>query len=367
MPDIIVLDDDFKPLLPVVDAYSSLQWIRRYYRTGEFELHAPVEFCEVLKAGAYVHRADASETGIIEDFAYELNDQGEESVTVKGRFLNALLDGRVIARTRNVSGNAEAVLRTLLNTHAINPTDTLRKIENLILGPLSGVGGSVNTQVTGDSLMEYFDKLCLEQEISCLLRYDFLQGKLIFEVWQGLNRSASQSANNQAIFSRDYENISGESYQRKDADYKNFAYVAGAGEGATRIIEPVEQVSSGERRREMYVDARDLQPKDDDGNDITTTAYRAILHQRGLEKLKEQAIVINVDTSINQFGNLVYKQDFDLGDLCTVINPRIGYQVDQRITEIREIYEGGAATIEAVFGTEKMNIKKYIDRRFKNA
>jgi hypothetical protein len=367
MPDIIMLDDDFKPLLPVVDAYSSLQWIRRYYRAGEFDLHAPVEFCDVFKAGAYVHRADATETGIIEDFAYELNDQGKEGVTVKGRFLNALLDDRVVERLRNVSGNAEAVLRSLVTAYAISPTDTSRKINKLILGAISGVGGSLDTQVTGDSLMVYMDKLSLEQEISYLLRYDFLQDKLIFDVWQGVDRSSGQTANNRAIFSRDYENISGENYQRKITDYKNFAYVAGAGEGSDRIVETVNQVPSGERRRELYVDARDLQPKNDAGNDITETAYRAILRQRGLEKLKEQAVVTNIDTSINRFGNLEYKRDFDLGDFCTVINPRVGYQVDQRITEIREIYENGTTMIEAVFGAEKMTIKQYIDRRFKNA
>lgn len=368
MPDIIVLNDDFKPLLPVVDAYSSLQWIRRYYRVGEFELHAPVEFCDVLKAGFYVHRADAIETGIIDDdFSYEMNDQGEESVIVKGRFLNALLGDRVVERTRNLSGNAEAVLRSLVNAYVINPTDTARKIDKLILGTLNGVGSKVNTQVTGDSLMEYMYKLCLEQEISWLVRHDFLQDKLIFDVWQGLNRSVGQTINNQAIFSRDYENISGESYRLKKDDYKNFAYVAGAGDGAARIVETVNVMQSGERRRELYVDARDLQQKDDAGNSITETAYRAILRQRGLEKLKEHTIVENIDTAINQFGNLEYKKDFDLGDLCTVINPRIGYQVDQRITEVREIYEGGAKKIEAVFGAEKMTIKQYIDRRFKNA
>lgn len=367
MRDVIILDGNFKPMLPVVDAYSSLQWTRRYYECGEFELHAPVEFCDLLKNGQYVYRNDAIETGLIEEFGYSLKDGGEENVFVKGRFLNALLDGRVIARTRNVSGNAEAVLRNLLNAHAINPTDTSRKIENLILGPLSGVGGSVNTQVTGDSLMEYFDKLSLEQELSYLLRYDFLQGKLVFDVWQGFDRTDGQTVNTMAVFSRDFENISEESYQRRDADYKNFAYVAGTGEGTARIVEIVNQVPSGERRREMYVDAHDLQPKDDDGNDITTTAYRAILYQRGLEKLKEQVVVENIDTAINQFGNLEYKQDFDLGDLCTIINPRIGYQTKQRITEVREIFEKGCTQIEAVFGTEKMTIKNILTGGLKMA
>ena len=366
MPDITVLDANYHPMLPIVDTYSSLQWIRRYYRVGEFELHAPILFCDVLKAGAYVHRADAAETGIIENFSYALSNTGEEEVIIKGRFLNTLLDDRVVEVSKNISGNAETVLRSLVTAYAINPTDTSRKINNLILGPVNGVGSSVNTQVTGDSIMVYADKLCLEQEISHMLQYDFLQGKLVFSVWQGLNRSSGQSVNTMAIFSREFENISGESYERKDADYKNVAYVAGADTGTNRIVETVNIMQSGERRRELYVDARDLQQKDDAGNPITDTAYRGILRQRGLEKLKERPISENVDTAINQFGNLIYKQDFDLGDLCTIINPRVGYQVDQRMTEIREIYEKNATKIEPVFGTEKLTIKQYVDRRIKN-
>lgn len=369
MPDIIILDSNFAPMLPVVDAYSSLQWTRKYYECGTFELHAPIDFCDVLKNGRYAYRNDAEETGIIEEFGYESDENGQESVYVKGRFLNALLAGRVIESTRNISGVAGMVIYNLASAYAAYPSDTSRAIAKLTLGPVSSamIGGNVNTQITGDTLMECMYKLCLEQEITFSIIYSFVYDELTFRPWHGLNRTQNQSVNNIAIFSRDYENISGERYQRNDASFKNIAYVAGAGEGADRIIEIVNIMQTGEGRREMYVDARDLQQKDDDGNAITEAAYRLILRQRGLEKLAEQVVTESIDTTINQFGNLVYKQDFDLGDKCIIQNLRIGYQVEQRITEVREVYEGGSTKIEAVFGTENITIKQYIDRRFKNA
>ncbi len=365
MPDMIIMDGNFYPMLPVVDAYSSLQWTRRYYECGEFELHAPVEFCDLLKNGQYVYRNDAIETGLIEEFGYSLKDGGEENVFVKGRFLNTLLDSRVIENTKNVSGNAETVMRQLVDCYAIHPQDTSRVIEKLVLGNLNGVGASISGQVLGDSLKEYFDSICLEQDISYRIGYDPVLDKLFFSVWQGLDRSDGQTENNLAVFSRDFENICSESYVHNIEKSKNFAYVAG-GEDDNPVMVTVSTQNPGEARREAYINAGSIKQKDDNGNPISDTQYRALLRQYGLEKLSEMQIAENVDTVIHPYGNLEYKKDFDLGDLCIVQNARIGYQTKQRITEVREIFENGCTQIEAVFGTEKMTIKKYIDRRLKN-
>lgn len=365
MQDVIILDGGFSPMLPVVDVYSSLQWTRKYYECGDFELHAPIAFCDVLRNGKYVHRGDAEETGMIEEFGYDLNSGGEESVYVKGRFLNALLENRVADTMKTVRGSAEVVMRTLVDAYAINPADSARRIEKLEMGALKGIGAYVEAQLQGEDLHTYFEQLCAEQELSFLVRYDFYGDKLIFDVWQGKDRSDTQTENSMAVFSREFENISSESYVLNLEKYKNFAYVAG-GEDDAPVIETVSVMAAGEERREMYVDAGNVKQKDDSGDPISEADYRALLRQRGLEKLKEQGAAESVDTEIHPYGNLAYKKDFDLGDLCIVQNPRIGYQAAQRITEVKETYENGSARIDAVFGTEKMTIKKYIDRRTKN-
>lgn len=107
-----------------------------------------------------------------------------------------------------------------------------------------------------------------------------------------------------------------------DACYKNFAYVAGEGEGSARVIVEVDLRSSAdEERREVYVDARDLQStyQDDAGDEHTYTAdqYRALLRQRGLEKLAEYQKIETVNGDVDPNANLTYGVDFDLGDLCT--------------------------------------------------
>ena len=156
-------------------------------------------------------------------------------------------------------------------------------------------------------------------------------------------------------------------YNRCGASYKNYAYVAGAGEGAARIVVEVDmRTVPDEERKEIFVDARDLQQQDSNGNPIPLDVYKAQLVQRGREKLAEYRIVETVESGIDPFANLVYKKDFDLGDYCTYINTEINVETDKRITEVMETYEGGATEIAVTFGTNEVStIRQLIKREVK--
>ena len=96
--------------------------------------------------------------------------------------------------------------------------------------------------------------------------------------------------------------------------------MAGAGEGMDRVTVPVDMVPPGGQRQEIWVDARDLQPEDAEGNAIPLEDYKAQLVQRGREKLAGYPLVESVEACIDPDANLAYRKDFDLGDLCTYIN-----------------------------------------------
>ena len=201
------------------------------------------------------------------------------------------------------------------------------------------------------------------REISHRVRYDYLTNDLAFEVWQGKDRRDHQTENSWAIFSNSFYNIRNVTYNRNSSSYKNFAYVAGAGEGSERIIVAVDLRQTGEERRELWVDARDLQQGDGDGKSISREAYRAMLEQRGREKLAEYRKVETVNSGIDPNANLVYKKDFDLGDYCTYINTEIGIETEKRITEIMETYEGGTMEVAVTFGTDEINTVQQLIRR----
>ena len=157
-------------------------------------------------------------------------------------------------------------------------------------------------------------------------------------------------------------------YNRDVSSFKNFAYVAGEGEGSARTVVTVDmRTSSEEERRELYVDARDLQSTytDDDGNERTYSAsqYKQMLRQRGLEKLAEYEVLEVVNSDVDPNANLVYGVDFDLGDLCTYRYTDVNIECTKRITEIQEVFEGSKHTLSVVFGAEgTTSITKLIKR-----
>lgn len=359
---LIVLDENFDTL-GSISLFRTLIWVRRYEKLGYFELYVSRDFFEVLNSGKYLYRNDADELGVIDEVNYAQDENGGREAYAKGNFAEILLADRVIASTVTLNGNIEIAMRQLVMQAAITPADRDRAIRHLRLGELSGISGTLDIQATGDNLSEKLYEIGNTQEVSHRVRYDYLTNDLAFEVWQGKDRRDSQDVNSWAIFSNSFYNIRNVVYNRNSSSYKNFAYVAGAGEGSDRVIVTVDLMQTGEERKELWVDARDLQQDDGNGNKISLTVYQEQLMQRGLEKLAEYRKVETVNSGIDPNANLIYKKDFDLGDYCTYINTEIGIATDKRITEIMETYEGGAMKIAVTFGTDEVSTVQQLIRR----
>ncbi len=157
--------------------------------------------------------------------------------------------------------------------------------------------------------------------------------------YEGRNLTAAQSERNPVIFSPDFDNIEAQEYIDSEIGYKNFAYVGGQGEGEMRTIEQV-GTSTGLDRREMFIDARDL----DD---------QSTLIDRGVQKLQELDMIESLEANILTYGPFIYEKDWDLGDIVTIQNKKWNVTLDARVTEIREVYESslpGNFKLEVTFG-----------------
>lgn len=360
MLELYILDDAFKPI-GLVDQFTSFIWTRKYYDTGSFSLYCDAGYYSVFKTGAYLYRSDDVELGLLESVGFNQSENGEKTVNVKGRFLKGILADRVIDKVQNLSGKTGDVMIRLVNLLAVSPSDPGRKIPNLTCAPELGYGSSIEVQATGDILLDKLHALGKEDELSCRISYIQPAQSLLFEVWQGLDRTQGQSGNSWAVFSDRYENIQSLSYITDHSSMRNYAYIAGAGEGEARTVVTLDQ-TNGQPRRELYVDARDLQRKKDDDTEMTEEEYTAVLLQRGKEKLEEYPLVETFDAKVNLYSNLEYKTDYDLGDKCTFLNQDLGIEAETRITEITETYENGGVTISLVFGEGQMTIMQRIKR-----
>lgn len=362
---IIIFDKNFQTI-GAIQVFNTLMWYRRYYSPGIFELHVPAEYFDLINGGRYLYRNDRTELGVIREANFTREEKGKKTAYCKGFFAEHLLNNNVIYPAFNRTGTPEVLARNVVDQYIINPADTDRKNRHIQLGAAKGGGTSITLQNTGDNVGDRLYDMLKTQEMSQRLTFDYLGNMLAYEVWKGLDRRDTQTENSWAIFSDSFRNIKNAQYNRDESDYKNYAYVAGEGEGSDRKIVEVDiRESPDEERREIWVDARDLQQHSDDA-DYTDLQYKDLLFQRGLEKLADYAVVETVDSDIDPAANLVYGTDFDLGDLCTYRYSDVNIECSKRITEIQEVLEGPRRTLSVIFGNDCVrDFKKMIRKEVK--
>lgn len=327
----------------ILDATTSVRWRRKYFEPGEVEVHLPAtqENVELLKEGRIIRRTDRVEAAVIEGIEVDGEDLG-----ITGRMLSSLLERAILSKRYTLRGPTE---RAML---AVIPEGT-RVVPELIAAKESGVSGpDVEVQATYKNLLTFEQRMSKASGLGFRVRFE--PGRLTFEVYAGVDHSVQQRDRPVVIFSDEFGNLAAPKYTKTSTGYKNRAYVAGEGEGTDRTVVVVD-LSAGEEVRELYVDARDIQREED----TTEEDYKAMLRQRGLEKLAECVKVENFESDGEDVENFAYMVDWDLGDIVTVQYARLGITMHERITEVEEVYERGVATYTPTFGSplpEKLDL-----------
>lgn len=343
----------------VIDNFTSLRWVRRYYKCGEFELQCDLtpENLILLARENIIYKKEDSEAGYIEYRDIKQDTEGKEILILKGKFLTGYLNRRIIWGTEILNVTTEIAMRTLVTDNCITPIDSNRIIPNLILSALNSFTDTVNYQVSYANLLDEVESLSSVSDLGLRVNLDITNKKLIFEIYKGLDRSVKQSINSRAIFSKEFENILEQEYVDSLNNYRNLALVGGIGEGDARKLAIV-GAGSGLDRFEVFNDQKSLSNV---VNSVTMSDadYTLLLVGKGNEILASTLEIKTFDSKINLNSNLKYKTDFDLGDIITIISKKWGITLDSRITEIEEIYEESGPQINITFGN---NIPTLIDK-----
>ena len=359
--NISVFDKDLN-YIDEIDKFTSLQWVRKYHECGTFELHCPVteHNIKTLVRGNPIWKKGSDEVGIIEYRNLAVGQTGDEELKLVGRFYTSVFDRRIIRATENHQNKfAELIMRSMVDNNCITTVNS-RKLP-ILLGTLKSFAEKTNYQNTYGNLLEELTKLSLTSDIGFYVRTDLNANKHYFETFKGLDRSVNQSINSPVVFSRDYDNLYEQEYTDSDNDLKTTAIVAGEGEGAERTVIEVLGDYTGINRRELFIDARDLQ-KEVDEVIMPDAEYRNLLVQRGNEKLSEYKELKTFEGKIIT-NNYIYKQDYDIGDIVTVLDKKWNVVVNTRITEITEIYENGKTEIVPTLGNKIPTVLDKLKRR----
>lgn len=354
-----------------ISQFTSLIWPDAFNGFANFEMWAPItdDNSEVIKKGNVIW-CGGENAAVIEIVKSLIDTNGEKTFNVKGRTLERYLSDRILWGTYIGSGYTSTIMYDLVNRCAINPTKGSRKIPYLVNAADAKLGQKITKyQKTGGELYDALYNLASDSDIGFSVVFNPRDKQLLFEVRAGEDRTqGNTSGNDPVVFSTDLEDILSSSYYSNNEDEKTVGFVQGEDSGADRKSVIVgDNTGVGFNRREMYVDARDLQSEitDDAGQQQTLTPaeYLATLTQRGNEKLAENALTESFEAQIRQFGDIQYEfgVDYVKGDKVTVIDRQLGVTVSARITNIEEDFDDEYALI-LTFGYSYPTIMQKVKR-----
>ena len=365
------VDDTTFENIGEINQYGSLIWPDKFNGYASFELWAPItdENSEYFKKGNILW-CGGDNAAVVEIVKSTIDDEGTKTFNVKGRTLEMILTTRIIWGTYNASNKyASTAMYELVNQNCVNPTNTNRKIPYLECAEDKQLGGKMSVQKTGGEVYDALTTIASSKDLGFNVLFRPKEKKLIFEVVAGVDRTIEQSEVDPVEFSTDLEDILSSSYYTNNQDEKNVAFVQGEGDGASRVS----QVSGnneleGFNRKELYVDARDLQSKttNEDGTttSLTQDEYKAALISRGDDKLAECEVTETFEAQIRVFGDIQYEfgKDYQKGDKVTVRDRQLNVVVSARITEVEEDFDDEYALV-LTFGYSYPTIMQKVKRQ----
>jgi len=363
MKPLKIFDSDFK-FLAEIDDYEYFSWTRRYRKYDSFTLHINrhKNHTEHLIVGNIIayERDGKFRGGIIQHRELGLDENGKISETwvIVGNCLDRVFEDRIALHNVSTGSGydvqndvAETVMKHYVNINCVNAVNPDRNIPNLVIATNKIRGNTVKYSARFQAIAQVLEELSLVSGLGHEVNIDLDNKIFIFDVLEGKDLTAGQSINSPVIFSPEFDNIRVLGYRESQLDTKNVAIVAGQGEAAERMIEIVGS-GSGINRREMFIDARDLE--DAEG-----------LIQRGNERLAELKETTVLEFETLPYSNFKYMQDYDLGDIVTINYPEIA-TMDSRIIEVTEEITTAGENYKLVVGKEYPDLISILKRDRKN-
>ena len=315
----LYIANDKLEVIGTVDGFKSLIWANRYSKIGDFELDIVYsdKAKELFKQDCYVWRDIDVINGVIErpkiiEYIQLINNTKEDYLHITGRDASAILGRRIIYPGEVLKDTVDNCIYYLIDKCVINPENNNRKIATFDTSTESIIEEEIDSNVLGDNLLQYIENVCNDYKLG--FRTDIIEGserRFKFSIFNGEDRCDLE-------FSREMGNVIKFDYLSDMTNFRNMAVVAGTGEGTDRKIIDIGDDLEGLNRRELWVDARDLQNVDKDGRRIPDEDYMKQLEQRGSEKLSESKTKINNGCEIDPSKNYVFKRDYFVGDIVTI-------------------------------------------------
>lgn len=354
-------------IVGIVDSYLSLIWNEQYYGMDEFELKLPLDtkYVNMLSMGNMLVRSNKRDDNgdiydnhamLIETITVSFVEDVGEVLTVSGRGVKSLLSRRVVWNKNVLKGDLQEVFGAMFDSanYISNPNDPNFTNIVYVLDILPNVYEAKETSAFGKKVAEWFMEVCQAYHVGWKVKVKLpdideqvseVVGWVAFYVYEGKDRTSSQSDNMRVTFSKENNNLINFEYKYSMRDYANKIMIAGEGEGVSQSVAEYTYDSNakGINRFEAYIDGSSVK------SDIVVLEpeYLSLLRAYG----KEQTNINKVhEFSCNIDPNTTYilGQDYDLGDVVEV-ETDIGVKAKARIIELIWSYDENGYTVVPTF------------------
>lgn len=295
-------DKDLNRISVIGSQYVSCLWSEGYNTTQPFtmELQETEEYKKKVKPDCYVGRDDRKTMMVIKTVIIQ-----NGHIVASGKQAHRCLD--------DVAFEGTIPAGHLLGDSIKGAYDSSHGYHPFQISP-SELPVVYDHQIGNKSILELLETMC--QDTDTGFRTVRSGKTLLVELYRpslDLNLKLAQR----------YGNMQLDSVTLSTANKKNFAIVLGAGEDDDRARVYVD-LSGGEQKRSLIVDARDLSRDEDETDD----SYSARLYARGVERLLEKRGTW--ECSLTPLGS-EFGSRFDLGDILTVLLPDYGMKLQARV------------------------------------
>ena len=385
---IYVLDESLK-IIDILRKYNFAQYINKFRGIGTFQINAQlvnenIYLLDETKQYYILFDNDEYVFGQITKIKQSGEGDNDKEIIIEGQLSKYIFTKRVINGIIKYTGKTYKLIDEIVRTNVVESDNENRNL-NININYDSNVLESIcskltDKQITGGYVWEEVEKLLSQDNLGILFTPNVTQeqNEQNIQSWDfvisgGVDRTKKNVNNEPVIFSQQLSNISSVNYERNVEDYTNCAYVAGEGEEEQRKWYEVERDSNNKKvgwnRKELWVDARDLQSEKEDGTVLTEEQYESIINERAKQKFTENDVKETYEATVVQENKkYVYGEHYNLGDWCTVIDLDLNKEIDVQITEITVTIQGTRKIVDAGFtyGLVRKELKDVLKQNEQN-
>lgn len=328
--ELYILDSLYRPIT-VVDSFESLIWTERLSSIGDFELHmiSTLENRTKFNIGQLVAINTSYRVMEIETIEESNNTDGSETIIIKGRSIEKILDSRLAMgvlgdTTENpkwvLTGTPKVIANKIFHdicvTGILSAGDIIPSIIEDSIFPVDTIAEPTETityEINIATVYAALKELCDVYGMGFRFVRDPVTYQRYFDVYMGSDRTTAQSTLPAVVFSQDLDNLTKTTKLQSNALYKNVAYVLSP-VGYQIVYDPdIDSSVNGFERRVIVVKADDIR------DEIPEDAAAKMI-QRGKQELAKARPFTSFDGELAQNNKYRYGIDYNLGDLVEFQN-----------------------------------------------